>query len=63
MSANRIRLKGFKGSWRLEALSNTSTLVSFTVYANPGKPTREYMVNNLMQNVCFISLQRMLLMV
>jgi ribosome-associated toxin RatA of RatAB toxin-antitoxin module len=62
-SANRIRLTSFRGSWRLEAQSKTSTIVNFTVHANPGKQKREYMVNNLMKNICFYSLQKLLLMV
>lgn len=55
--ARRFRMPGFKGCWRLTALSKTSTMVSFTVQANPERPIRETLINNLMQNICFNSLQ------
>jgi ribosome-associated toxin RatA of RatAB toxin-antitoxin module len=58
----RERMTGFKGSWHLEAQSQTSTMVSFTVHANPGKHKREYLVNNLMQKICFFSLHGLLQM-
>jgi ribosome-associated toxin RatA of RatAB toxin-antitoxin module len=55
--ARRFRMPGFKGCWRLAALSKTSTMVSFTVQANPEKTFRENLINTLMQNICFNSLQ------
>jgi ribosome-associated toxin RatA of RatAB toxin-antitoxin module len=57
---NRNRITGFKGSWRLEPVNKTSTRVSFTVHANPGEQKGEYLINNLMQKICFVSLQGLL---
>lgn len=55
--SSRFRVTGFKGSWKLTALSRTLTMVSFTAYANPGEIVQESLINNLIQNICFNSLQ------
>ncbi|MEJ2609112.1 MAG: SRPBCC family protein [Candidatus Thiodiazotropha sp.] len=55
--ARRFRMPGFKGWWKLSSLSNTSTMVSFTVQANPERPIRKSLINSLTKNFCFNSLQ------